>query len=102
MGNYTIFTCSKFLGEAGKQEILEPKVPKILDLKSNLVPRAFPLIIFREKPWGRGCLKSSSEQVFSENWRCIDFEEVNGALKILHIRSKNLFWQFWGKIQQVR
>ena len=44
MGNYTIFTCSKFLGEAGKQEILEPKVPKILDLKSNLVPRAFPLI----------------------------------------------------------
>ena len=44
MGNYTIFTCSKFLGEAGKQEILEPKVPNILDLKSNLVPRAFPLI----------------------------------------------------------
>ena len=49
MGNYTIFTCSKFLGEVGKQEILEPKVQKILDLKSNLVPRAFPLIFFREK-----------------------------------------------------
>ena len=45
MGNYTIFICSKILGEAGKQEILQQIVPKILGLKS------------------------SSEQIFSENWR---------------------------------
>ena len=45
MDNYTIFRCSKTLVEAGKQEILQQiNVPKILDLKS------------------------SSEQIFSENW----------------------------------
>ena len=36
MGNYTIFLCSNILGEADKQEILQPwNVPKILDLKSS-------------------------------------------------------------------
>ena len=36
MGNYTIFRCSKILGEAGKQEILQQNnIPKILDLKST-------------------------------------------------------------------
>ena len=35
MGNYTIFRCSKILGEAGKQEILQQNVSKILDLKSS-------------------------------------------------------------------
>ena len=37
----------KKLREAGKQDILQKNVPKILDLKS------------------------SSEQIFSENWRCV-------------------------------
>ena len=43
MGNYTIFRCSKILGEAGKQEILQQIFRKNLDLKS------------------------SSEQIFSKN-----------------------------------
>ena len=60
-------------------------------------PQGFSLNFFREKHWGRGCLKSSSEQVFSENWRCIDFEGVNGVLKILHIRSKTSFDSFEAK-----
>ena len=38
MGNYTIFGGSKILGEAGKQEILQPMFPKILDLKSSSEP----------------------------------------------------------------
>jgi len=41
------FRCSKILGEAGKQEILQLNVPKILDLKS------------------------SSEQIFSKNCRWV-------------------------------
>ena len=46
MGNYTIFRCSKILGEVGKQlRNFTTNVPKILDLKS------------------------SSEQIFYENWR---------------------------------
>ena len=47
MSNYTIFYMLEILGEAGKQEILQKNVPKILDLKS------------------------SSEQTFSENWRLV-------------------------------
>ena len=43
MGNYTNFWCSKIIGETGKQEIFTTSVPKIVDLKS------------------------SSEQIFSEN-----------------------------------
>ena len=39
------FRCSKILGEAGKQVMLQQNVPKILDLKS--------------------------EQIFSENWRWV-------------------------------
>ena len=30
-----VFRCSKKLGEAGKQDILQKNVPKILDLKSS-------------------------------------------------------------------
>ena len=45
MGNYTIFRCSKILGEAGKQEILQQMFWNSLDLKS------------------------SSEQIFSKNRR---------------------------------
>ena len=41
------FRCSKILGEAGKQEILQKNVPKILDIKS------------------------SSQQIFSENCRWV-------------------------------
>ena len=46
MGNYTIFICSKILGEAGKQEILQQIVPKILGLKSSseqIFSRKLPL-----------------------------------------------------------
>ena len=44
MGNYTIFSRSKILGEEDKQEILQQKFRKFLDLKSSF------------------------EQIFSENW----------------------------------
>ena len=48
MGNYIpFFRCSKILGEAGKQEVLQHDVPKILDLKL------------------------SSEQIFSEKCRWV-------------------------------
>ena len=47
-GIISLFRCSKILGEAGKQEILQQiNVPKILDLKS------------------------SCEQIFSQNWRLV-------------------------------
>ena len=35
MGNHTIFRCSKILGEAGKQEIVQQMFSKILNLKSS-------------------------------------------------------------------
>ena len=50
MGNYTIFRCSNILGELGEEEIFTANAPKILDLKS------------------------SSEEIFSENWRWVSLD----------------------------
>ena len=47
MGNYTIFRCSKILGEAGKQEILQPKCSE--NFRSQIVIRTD---IFRKLKMG--------------------------------------------------
>ena len=61
MGNYIpFFRCSKILGEAGKQEILNTEnVPEILDLKS------------------------SSEQIFSKNSRWVPLTEKTTEKRLL-------------------
>ena len=41
MGNYTIFRCSKILGEAGKQEILQQMFRKFW-ISNRLPNRYFP------------------------------------------------------------
>ena len=43
MGNYTIFRCSKILGEAGKQEILQQMFLKFY-ISNRLPNRYFPKI----------------------------------------------------------
>ena len=77
------FRCSKILGQAGKQENFRTNPPKILDLKS------------------------SSEQIFSENCRWVPPENICQVFTRLSLacrrngghfgeqnNSENVFWEF--------